>query len=87
MEHWLSLTVSDLPSSDTPPPKTRLYISVPKRIVQRAVVRNRLKRVLREAVKRDPFFGQDRIFRLKVRALPAKINLAGAIKSLEALHD
>ena len=87
MERWLSLTVSEPSSSEKQSPKARVYISIPKRTVKRAVARNRLKRVLREAVRRDPFFGRDGIFRLKVCALPVRVNLAAALRSLEALHD
>ena len=87
MEHWLSLTVLESPSSKTNPRKARVLISIPKRTVKLAVWRNRLKRVLREAVRRDPFFVRDRIYRLKVNELPKKMDLDAARRALEASHD
>lgn len=83
MERWLSLTVLD----PVPPKSRRVHISVPKRTVKLAVARNRIKRVLREAVRRDVFFERDGIYRLRVHEFPRKLNLALAQKVLEALHD
>lgn len=83
MERWLSLTV--LKSS--PSGKHRVLISVPKRAVKLAVHRNRLKRVLREAVRRDPYFTTEQVFRLKVHESPKNIDLKLAQKTLETLHD
>ena len=82
MERWLSLTVLEPTPFKTP----RVHISVPKRTVKLAVTRNRLKRVLREAVRQDPFFGTDRVYRLKVNELPEKVDLEAARKVLEVLH-
>ncbi len=86
MEHWLSLKVleSPLPDLINRPPK--VYISIPKSTVKRAVMRNRLKRVLREAVKRDSFFENDKIYRLRVNGLPKSVDLKTAQKVLEVLH-
>jgi ribonuclease P protein component len=83
MERWLSLTVLNNPSSETP----RVYISVPKRAVKLAVKRNRIKRVLREAVRLDPFFAKNRIYRLRVSEMPIQIDLKEAQKALSTLHD
>ena len=87
MERWLSLTVLESHSSDTNPKKARVHISIPKRTVKLAVTRNRMKRVLREAVRLDPFFGNHKIYRLKVRGLPQKVDLEAARRILEVLHD
>ena len=83
MEHWLSLAVLKSSPSDTP----KLLISIPKRAVKLAVRRNRLKRVLREAVRRDPFFVPEKAYRLKVLGWPEKADLRTAQKTLGALHD
>ncbi len=51
--------------------KRSFFVSVPKRIVKLATQRNRIKRLVREAVRKDPYF--DRvgfIFELKVTAAP-----------------
>ena len=87
MERWLSLTVLEPPSPEMNPKKARVHISIPKRAVKLAVTRNRLKRLLREAVRRDPFFGRVSVYRLKVHQLPEKLDLAAAQRTLEALHD
>ena len=86
MEQWLSLKVleSPLPDSVNSPPK--VYISVPKSTVKLAVMRNRVKRVLREAVRRDVFFEKDKTYRLRVNRLPKIMDLKTAQKVLEALH-
>ena len=86
MEHWLSLTVLDTTPSGTNPRKARVHISIPKRTVKLAVARNRLKRVLREAVRLDPFFSNDRTYRLKVNEIPEKMGLDAARRTLEVLH-
>jgi ribonuclease P protein component len=82
MGRWLSLTVLKSSPSDKP----RVLISVPKRAVKLAVRRNRLKRVLREAVRRDPFFNQERTYRLQVHEWPQNVDLKSAQKTLGALH-
>ena len=82
MDRWLYLTVSESPSS-----KPRVHISVPKRIVRLAVARNRIKRVLREAVKLDAFFNQNQVCFVRVQRLPLKVNLETARKALQMLHD
>ncbi len=81
MERWLSLTVSKLVSSKT------VHISIPKRVVKRAAVRNRIRRVLREALRLDPFFQEDKVYLLKVSSLPKAVDLAMAKKALGAFHD
>ena len=82
MERWLSLTV--LKSSPSEP--SRVLISIPKRAVKLAVRRNRLKRVLKEAVKKDPFFTKEKTYRLKVLAWPKEAGLKEAQRALGSLH-
>jgi ribonuclease P protein component len=82
MERWLSLTILKTPSE-----APLVHISIPKRTVKLAVARNRLKRVLREAVRQDPFFEGNRTYRLVVRRVPATVDLKSAQRTLEALHD
>ncbi len=80
MERWLSLTVSKLVSSKT------VHISVPKRIVKQAVVRNRIRRVLREALRLEPYFREEKVYTLKVLRLPKSVSLDTAKKALEPLR-
>ena len=81
MERWLSLTVSKLVSSKA------VHISVPKRIVKQAVARNRIRRVLREALKTNPCFREEKVYTLKVLRLPKTVDLYAAKKALECLYD
>lgn len=62
-ESWLFLKVSEkdpLKSNkkalDGERGRTTLFISVPKKLVPLATRRNRLRRLIREAVRHDPFF-------------------------------
>jgi RNase P protein component len=87
MERWLSLTILESPSSVRSSQQARVHISVPKSTVKLAVTRNRLKRVLREAVRRDPFFGRKGVYCLRVHRMPRETGLAAAQKTLETLHD
>ena len=86
MERWLTLTVLSSPRSETNPRKAQVQISIPKRTVKLAVTRNRVKRVLREAVRSDPFFGTGKVYRLKVNELPKDLDLAAARRTLEMLQ-
>ncbi len=86
MEHWLSLKVLDSSLSEPAPRTPKVYISIPKKTVKLAVARNRLKRVLREAIRLDPFFVTDKTYRLRVNGSPKTVNLGSAQKTLKALH-
>ncbi len=86
MERWLSLKVLDSPLSEPVNRPPKVHISIPKRTVKLAVARNRLKRVLREAVRRDPFFVKNKTYRLRVNMPPATVDLKTAQKILETLH-
>ena len=87
MERWLSLKVLESAGPQASSGRARVLISIPKRTVKLAVMRNRLKRVLREAIRRDPFFEDGRSYRLQVREMPKKVGLDAARATLEALHD
>lgn len=72
---WLRLEISGIAG----PPKTgakNLLFSIPKQAVKKAVFRNRLRRLIREAVRKDLFFSdKEKIYRFKVSAMPDGINL------------
>lgn len=81
MRQWLSLTVSEAKNPEKNGAKKAFFISVPKKIVARAVRRNRLKRVLREALRGlvlPP--GKAHVFR--VMRSPEKVNLQTAQEAL-----
>ena len=87
MDQWLSLTVSERKNPKSGDPKGIFFISVPKRIVGKAVRRNRIKRVLREALRQEIFssMGQVRVFRV-VRS-PEVVDLKMAKQAVhELLH-
>ena len=54
---WLCLKISRKLDSKPGPEKVSVFISVPKRVVALATQRNRIKRLIREAVRQDLFFG------------------------------
>lgn len=83
MKRWLSLKVADPSSTGI----SRVLIAIPKRTVKLAVARNRLRRVLREAVRIDPFFKKAGTYRLMVHEMPQDLDLKAAQRILETLHD
>lgn len=66
--------------------KPQVLISVPKRIVRLATARNRLKRMIREAVREDIFFkDRQKIYCLYVLKNIERLKTQDVRKSLEAL--
>ena len=83
MERWLSLTVFEGRTSKKDAPRSPYFISVPKKIVRQAVRRNRIKRVLREALRGEHFLsGKMHVFR--VSRAPEIVNLKIA---KQAVHE
>lgn len=85
MERWLSLTVSDPNSIRKNARKPLYFISIPKKVVKQAVRRNRIRRVLREALKNRPAMTASKLHRFKVLRVPEKIDLNLANKAVEEL--
>ncbi len=81
-ERWLKVVVSDI---KTKPPKLsgKILISIPKKVIAKAVSRNRIKRVLRVAVLSmiKPQPGQ--AYYLKVVREPKIMNVHAAKQALE----
>ena len=79
MEPWLSLTVLA--------GKSRFLISIPKKVVRQAHRRNRIKRVLREALRQEPpLTAQTHVF--KVFRSPKSMDLYIARQAVhELLHQ
>ncbi|MBI2095399.1 MAG: ribonuclease P protein component [Candidatus Omnitrophica bacterium] len=79
---WLSLRISatgDAKAGGGP----RFFISVPRKVVRLATERNRIKRLIREAVRLDPGFGTGgKVFYFSVRKKPARPNLEDVRKEL-----
>ena len=79
---WLSLRVSTLHDGkeDKSP---RFFVSVPRKVVRLATERNRIKRLIREAVRLDPGFkAEGKVFYFSVRKRPARPNLEDVRKEL-----
>ena len=85
MESWLSLTVSGKDHSGIASGKVTLLIAVPKKVVRLATQRNRIKRLIREAVRGDTFFKGEKIYTFKVRKFHKELDLALVLKEINAL--
>ena len=85
MERWLSLTVSEAKNPEKTLSRRPFFISVPKKVVAKATRRNRLKRVLREALRQEKGLtdGKTRVF--KVLKAPETVDLSMAKQALHAL--
>ena len=84
--HWLSLRVSDKKISQGHADKHALLISIPKKNVRLATQRNRLKRLLREAVRGDDFFKDPgKVYHFKIGSPPRGLKLRDVLGSLETL--
>ena len=75
---WLSLKVLDSPQGC-------ILISVPKKVVPRAVDRNRLKRLIRESVRRDAYFEVEKCFAFKVIRHAKSLKLENVRKIIDEL--
>ena len=78
MERWLVLKVSEEKRPQSTVRKAPFLISIPKKVVRLAVRRNRIKRVLREALKDRPFLGRNKVYVFKVMRFPKKVSLESA---------
>ena len=75
MESWLSLTISGKNGSEITSGKATFLIAVPKKVLPLATRRNRMKRLIREAVRGDVFFDSQKVYTFKVRSAPKILNL------------
>lgn len=77
-QEWLSLKILDGSGDSIKTAKRRqsVLISIPKKVVPLAVCRNRIKRLLREAL-RDPSIpkANQNCFLFRVRSVPTSLNL------------
>ena len=78
MERWLSLRVSEEKTPENKARKSLFLISIPKKIVRLAVRRNRIRRVLREALRGKSFFEENKIYLFKVFRSPEEVDLESA---------
>ena len=83
MERWLSLRVSEEKPPESKARKPLFLISIPKKIVRLAVRRNRIRRVLREAL-RDRLLVEEKVYLFKVLRSPENVDLESA---RQAIHE
>ena len=62
-----------------------IFISVPKKIVPLAVGRNRLKRLIREALRGDSYFGKESCCTFRVSSYVPGLKLGDVKKAVEGL--
>ena len=86
MERWLSLKVAPA-APDKKPLKAAFFISIPKKVVRQAVRRNRIKRVLKEALRAHPPLAGGRVHYFKVMRAPKDVGLAMVKRALNELLD
>ncbi len=82
--NWLSLKVSD-PSNPLSGGKPGVFISVPKKVVRLAKDRNRLKRLIREALRAESapkIFPDKKVYYLRVLKKPVRPGLEDARKEI-----
>jgi RNase P protein component len=86
---WLALKRVPVPAAGAPASgKPAVYISVPKRSVRLATKRNRIKRLLREAVRRDGRFTvPGHTYHFRVARPPREDGLEAVSRSVGRLAD
>ena len=71
---WISLRTV---SSDAPDlGRALVYIGIPKQVVPLATRRNRIKRLIREAIRKDVRFEPGMIYRIRVEKMPEEVTYA-----------
>jgi RNase P protein component len=83
---WLSLKVSEKVIIKDRVLKPGTFISVPKSVVPLATRRNRLRRLIREAVRADDYFGHaKKIYYFRVHRWPGDVRLQDVKRNIEIL--
>jgi|GEM_PF-2875661 len=75
LKGWLSLKVQDKPRSGNDLHKALLLVSIPKKIVRLATRRNRLKRLLREAFRKESRLEPEKAYLFRVMQNPGDLGL------------
>lgn len=66
-DSWLSLKVRRISEAKGVGPRQPVFVSIPKKVVPLATSRNRLKRLIREAIRKDVFFqDKQRVYLIRV---------------------
>ena len=76
-ESWLSCEVSEKDVRQPRSAKPLIFISIPKKVVPLATGRNRIKRLIREAMRENPYLNDPRkVYFFKVVKAPLRPSLA-----------
>lgn len=70
MTSWLTLRLSEPVLSTGRADSPKALISIPKKAIRLAVRRNRIRRLLREVLRREPRFGPERVYHFRVARQP-----------------
>jgi ribonuclease P protein component len=86
MDRWLSLKIIDQKTSDRTPHQGGLLIAIPKKIIASAVKRNRLKRLIKEAVRLEKIGRLGLVYKFRVDQSPKqKLNCSQVRQLILAL--
>ena len=85
MERWLALTVSGTTVPAKHVKRPPYFISIPKKIVKQAVRRNRLRRVLREALRGRSILDGNKRLVFRVLRAPEDVGLGMAKEAVQEL--
>ncbi len=76
-DSWLSFEVSEKDPRKPRSAKPLIFISIPKKVVHLATDRNRIKRLIREAVRENSCFkDQSKVYLFRVLKTPLKPRLS-----------
>ena len=84
---WLSLKILEKAAGQSRGAKKALvYISIPKRVVGLVTGRNRIKRLIREATRRENWVNDTgKVYTFRVHKFPEKLNLDEVKKTITEL--
>ena len=83
---WLSLKISENAASQNRGLKPGVFISVPKKTVSLATKRNRLRRLVREAVRVDDYFKRaNKVYYFRVHRWPGDLALQDVIEKIKEI--
>ncbi|MBI3252435.1 MAG: ribonuclease P protein component [Candidatus Omnitrophica bacterium] len=85
-EFWLALKLLDRDAAGVKRSRKPFLISIPRKVVPLATARNRIRRVLREAIRAEGLPpGGNGVYLFQVKNRPEKVDLETARRALGAL--
>ena len=85
-DRWLTLKIFPRQTSEKRSVKPSWLFSVPKKIIKQAVRRNRIKRLLREAIREDDYFSDmDKAYFFSVKKAPGRMMLVDVKHAVDGL--